>query len=373
MILMYIFLGISILLVFYIAYRTREHGFESLKIYREVSSSKIFEDESFKISIVIENNKKLPISFLSVTENIPEGIVYNGEKNDFKDGQFLKHISTYSIGGYKRKVRTYTLKGKRGTYLIKNMNVKIGDFFGLNVNSKEFEDYIEVLVYPKIIPIGRFNFDITNFNGDSTVRRWLQKDPLYIKGIREYNVEDRMKDIHWKSSLKMNKLMVKEYDFTSERELIIIFNSQCSKRHWENIQKDTIECGIKILASLANKAIKEGVPTGVWTNSRIMSYVDDYYSKIKPELNNLKRIMEISARIDYTIKTEFSQYLEENIKNFRNNCTYVIISAYIDEKSSSILYKLSKKGINIRIIDISQSSKISPIPGIEKITFKGVK
>ena len=42
-----------------------------------------------------------------------------------------------------------------------------------------------------------------------TVYKMIHKDPLYIKGIREYNVEDRMKDIHWKSSLKMKKLMVK--------------------------------------------------------------------------------------------------------------------------------------------------------------------
>ena len=43
-----------------------------------------------------------------------------------------------------------------------------------------------------------------------------------------------MKDIHWKSSLKMNKLMVKDYDFTSERELVIIVNIEGASNKMSN-------------------------------------------------------------------------------------------------------------------------------------------
>ncbi|GAA0125172.1 DUF58 domain-containing protein [Clostridium senegalense] len=371
MISLYVFMFLFATVCVYLAYITRQNGFENLNIFRKVQKNKIIEDEKFNISIIIENNKKLPIAFLNIAENIPEGINYYGENLNFKEGQVLWHNSSYSIGSYKRKVRTYTLCGKRGTYLIKNMKVTIGDFFGLNTSVKEIEDYIEILIYPRINPLGDYNFDITNFNGNDTVRRWIQKDPLYIKGIREYNVEDRMKDIHWKSSLKMSKLMVKDYDFTSERELVIIFNVQCAEKAWQNIQKSVIEEGIRLLGAFSNKALKEGIPTGAWTNAQLLSYVENYPSQIKPELNSFGKIMEMCARIDYSAKKKFVDYLKQNIKNFYNNCTYVIITPYLDEESCKILSDIVKKNVNIKIIDISQSASVLNIPGIERLSFKG--
>lgn len=369
----YIFLfSLSILLV-YIGYKTRTKGFDNLKVFRVVENNRIVEGESFKITTVIENNKYLPISFLAISEKIPYGITYSGEKLDFKDGNSLWHISKYSIRWFERRRRTYTLIGvNRGTYLIKDMSITIGDIFGFSVDTKEVEDFIEVLVYPKLIPIKKYVFDTTNFNGDNTVKRWIHKDPLYIKGIREYNVEDRMKDIHWKSSLKMNKLMVKDYDYTSERQLILILNIQCHKDHWSHIKKDVIENGVRIIGSLAYKAIKEGIPTGIWTNGRIISYSDNFPSEVSPEINSFKKIMEICARVDYTIKTEFNEYLQSNLRRFERNCTYVVVTPYLDNESRVILSKIKNNGFNVKMIDISDDNSINPIEGIEKLSFKGV-
>jgi len=122
------------------------------------------------------------------------------------------------------------------------------------------------------------------------------KDTLYVKGIREYNVEDRMKDIHWKSSLKMDKLMVKEYDFTSDRELTIIVNAQCGEPYWGSIQPAIIENGIKVAASLASIAIKEGVATGMWTNCQLVGVDTRISSEVYPDINALKKIMELYNR-----------------------------------------------------------------------------
>lgn len=363
---------LSMLLV-YLGYITRTKGFNNLKVFRVVENNRIMEGESFRITTVIENNKYLPIPFLVISEKIPYGITYSGEKLNFKAGNSLWHIGKYSIKWFERKRRTYTLIGiNRGTYLIKDMKITIGDIFGFSIDTKEIQDFIEVLVYPRLIPIKKYVFDTTNFNGDNTVIRWIHKDPLYIKGIREYNVEDRMKDIHWKSSLKMNKLMVKDYDYTSERQLILILNVQCHKDYWCNIKSDVIENGIRITASLANKAIKEGIPTGIWTNGRIISYSENLSGEVSPEINSFKKIMEMCARIDYTIRVEFNKYLQNNIQRLDRNCTYVVITPYLDSESRTILSKIRNKGFNIKMIDISNDNSINPIEGIEKLSFKGV-
>jgi hypothetical protein len=229
------------------------------------------------------------------------------------------------------------------------------------------------LVYPSLRDISFYNFDATSFQGNNTVKRWILKDTLYIKGIREYSVEDRMKDIHWKTSLKMDKLMVKDYDTTSDKKLVIILNAQCGDLAWTHIIDEAIENGIKVAVALANKAIKEGFPTGMWTNAKIISMNESLSGEVIPDLNSFRRIMELSARIDSGIKVEFHEYLKQRAYKFDKDVTYILITPFLNEKMIGELNKLLKRGLQFKIIDVSINGDIPYISGIEKITYKGEK
>lgn len=372
MLIQYLFLLLLVVIAVIIADITRRKGFVNLKVYREVNNNKLIEGEEFQIKTTIENNKKLPLFFLAIGEQIPYGLTFTTEVTGYREGKDLWHISKYSVKWFERKKRIYNLKGeKRGAYLIKNMNITVGDIFGFSADTIDYENFIEVLVYPKIHSISKYEFDITNFQGEDAVRRWIHKDPLFIKGIREYNIEDRMKDIHWKSSLKMNKLMVKDYDYTSERELVIILNVQCADPHWANIQPEAIEAGIRIAGSLAAKALKEGIPTGMWTNAQLITFESNKLNEIEPVMNSLKEIMEMCARADVSLRWEFNEYIQSKTYKFHQNCTYVIISPYLNEKDVSVITKLKRNGYKIKLIDVSLKSNLPSIEGIEKLIYKG--
>jgi uncharacterized protein (DUF58 family) len=183
---------------------TKRRGFNKLKIKREIPSNRIFEGDVFTIRTIVENDKLLPISFLVLNEVIPDGLSFKNDVVSYKYGSQLCHISRYNMGWYERRKRTYELVAdKRGAYVLKNIQVTVGDIFGLSAESKETENYVEILIYPKLKDIASYRFDNTSFQGNNTVKRWILKDNLLIKGIREYSVEDSMRDIHWKSSLKM--------------------------------------------------------------------------------------------------------------------------------------------------------------------------
>lgn len=359
-------------IIYLIGEFTRKKGFDNLKISRNVDKDRIMPGEEFTITTIIENNKRLPISFLMLSEKMPAAIEFVSESNKFKEGVDLWHLSKYTISWYERKKRIYKLKcNVRGAYILRDIKVTVGDLFGFSVESKSVEDFLEFLVYPKLININNFKFANTNFLGNYNVKRWIFQDPLYIKGIREYNVEDRMKDIHWKSSLKMNKLMVKEYDFTSDRELTIIVNGQCGEPYWSNIQPLILENGIEVAAYLASISIKEGVATGMWTNCRLIGIEAKISDEVNPDINALRKIMELSARMSYGIIADFCDYLRSKITEFNSNSTYVIITPYLDEESIGILSKLKRHGILIKIIDVSLKSTVPYISGIEKIVYKG--
>lgn len=369
------FIFIFLFLLFLVIARlTRNIGYKNLKIYRKAAVKSVKEGEELDISIVIENNKWLPISFLCLTEIIPSDINVVGNEKKSELASYYSHVTKYSILWKERVKRTYTVIGeKRGTYLLRNIKTSLGDIFGFVNESREMEDYIEILVMPKLIDIDRLKFESRSTMGNTIVKRWIYKDPLYIKGIREYTVEDRMKDIHWKSSLKMNKFMVKDYDNTSDHEVIFIINVQAGEPYWDVVNVDAVERGIKVSTSLAAEFIRKCVPAGIWTNAHIRSYLSEYKSEVQPSLNALKSIMELSARMDYIAQSDFNEYLNKMSRYFNSKCTYIVVTSFLDEKSIGTLYKLKKHGINLKLVDVSNDGSVPVLSRIERVVYGGEK
>lgn len=372
MILQVFFLAAIVVMLVSIVNFITEKGYENLKVYREIKPDRVTIGEKFTITMKVENNKRMPVLFLVVEERIPAELRFIGEVSTYKHGNDNWHICKYVIGKFQRKSRTYTLVGdKRGAYTIKCMNIFIGDILGLNIKSREQDDYIEVLIYPKVKSIGNFRFDVTNFLGDNTVRRWIHKDPLYIKGIREYNVEDRMKDIHWKTSLKANKLMVKDYDYTSEQQMVIILNTQFGDPCCNYIDEELLEISIDIAIALAARASKESIPIGIWSNAHLIYCNENIVNEINPKVGNFNRILEFCTRIYIAVKYQLNEYLTSRMPYFDLNCTYVLITSYLNEKDMKNLNILVASGYRIKIIDVSKDSSIKNIRGIDKISYKG--
>lgn len=351
---------------------TRKYGFKNLSIKREAEKNVINEGEEFKISIIIENKKYLPISFLILRELIPKGLEFHGDDIYLDDVEFNYHTSKYSIKWYERVKRTYRYKGlKRGTYLLKEINVDLGDIFGFYTDESQIEDYLELLVYPKFIDLKALEINSTSLYGESIIKRWIYKDPLFVKGVREYGYEDKMSDIHWKSSLKMNKLMVKEYDYTAEPELVVILDVQCSDPYWRDINKEAVEKGIRVSVSLIKEAVKEGIAAGLWTDANIISYKDNIGSEVSPSLKSLNKIMELCARVDYSPRSSLEEYIAKRLKYFKTNSSYIFVTSYLNERSLNLIAKLKRNGYSIKIMDVSEEGTVPSIANIEKVTYKG--
>lgn len=364
----YIFLFISFAFIL-LAEMVKKAGFNKLTVKRVTNKSRITIGERVKITTIIENNKLLPVSFVMIKEAIPALI----SSCETEDGNIKNHrTSVFGIYSYERQRRSYYIKwNKRGAYSLKGYELSIGDFFGLSSISKSIDDYIEVVVYPKIIDAKDIVFQSTSIQGDNLIKRWIYKDPQYIKGIREYNVEDRMKDIHWKSSLKMNKLMVKEYDYTCDREVTFIFNVQCGEPYWYFRNEKVVDKGIDIVCSLANKAAGSGVAVGFLTNAYIINNSKLENCFISPSIKSFQSILENCARMDYTPRNTLSNVINEYSTKLSMNSTYVLVTSFLDKDSLNMILSLKKQGYIILIIDISEKGTVPSIDGLEKLWYRG--
>lgn len=366
----FIIVGLGLI---YLAKITRIKGFENLNIKRVIEKNMVKIGEEFKITTVIENNKFLPISFLILKEYMPKSIEYISSFKVSKAENDFVYESNYTIGSHERVKRTYkVVANKRGTYMINDMECNIGDIFGLSYNNKEIKDPKEILVYPKEININKIVFNNKGLQGDVIIKRWIYEDPLFIKGVRDYTPESRMKDVHWKASSRLGKLMVKEYDHTSDMQFNIILNVQCGKLCWQSINMKLIEKSIEVAAALAKGILVNGIPVGIDTNAMLTSFDGKCKFKIEPSLNSLEKILQFCARVGYDAQIPLYEYLKRNVKNFSTNSTYILITSYLDEECENMLSKLARSGYSIKVIDMTINKNLNPIRGIERVVYEGV-
>ena len=356
-----------------LAKKVVDTGFYNLDIKREISKSKVNINEVFEITTIIENKKRLPISFITIEEEYSGEVKRLLSNEDFQDKSHF-YYSTYSISGNERLKRTYKVTAsKRGVYILKNMNVSIGDYFGYAMENRAITNLLEIVVYPRVISLRELNLNNNSLQGEEIVKRWIYKDPLYVKGIRDYTLEDRMKDIHWNSSMKMNRLMVKEYDTTSEKKVMFIFSNQNTTPFWSVVNTEDIERGIEVIVALGREFIKSTTPVAISTNSQIINMYESTEIRTFPYTNNFSYLLEIGARIDIRSRGEFSKHLRDILRILDRNTIYIVVAAFLDEESINIISKINSLGFTIKIIDTSKDEAIPKISFIEIISYKGVR
>jgi uncharacterized protein (DUF58 family) len=342
--LIFIFIGAVLFLV---ADITRKSGFDRLTIDRYINKNKLNINEEFTITTVVENKKRLSISYLNLKQALPSNVILS---KSFEGEDLYK----FKIGKNQRIKRSVKGKiSKRGVYLFDGIEASVGDMFGFSFNTKKFDNYNEVIVYPKLVAIENFKVKNLGSLGDRVIRRWLAEDNLYIKGIRDYSVNDRMKDINWKASSRMSKLMVNEYDSTSNMKLSIILNVQCGEPYWKNIKPELIEKAIEMSISLTKSSIKFGVETGFYTNAMLTGMSSREFKGVLPSLKSFEIVAEICARIGYDINGDLDVYFKKNRNIFDRNTVYVLITCFMNDNIKSQISAMRRLGINLKIIDVS--------------------
>lgn len=102
---------------------------------------------------------------------------------------------------------------RRGRFRWRNVLVKGTDALGLVVLEKKYSiEPIELTVYPTPIPVSldiRPSYGHGTTDLDSGVVKGAGIDP---RGIREYAHGDPIRHVHWKSTARTGRLMVKEFD-----------------------------------------------------------------------------------------------------------------------------------------------------------------
>ena len=309
-----------ILLIYLINKWTLSEGYTNLSYRMEIKNNVAEVGEKIQIYSILENNKFLTVPFLEVNEKFPKGF------------NMISNRYTTFIMPYQRVKRGYKIVGeKRGLYNIKDVDFDLGDFIGFKFKNKYTKIKKEIIVLPEKLDLQEEIVPIGSLNGDICVKRWIVDDPLMTIGIREYTGNEPERYIHWGSSMKYNKLMVKNFDFTTDNSVLVALNTETMKPSWQPIEKDLIEKCISIARGVMEELESEKIPYGFATNAHndLSIYEKGYYYHTGLGEHHLENFIEILGRLSYKVDTFFENTIRNIAKKQGNYTTVVIITPRI--------------------------------------------
>ena len=318
---------------------TKKYALSHLIYYRKTSKKIVEIGEEFIVSTTIENKKALPVTFLQVTETYPSELLLGQTKEQNKEKTkeqikeqnkgfgFTVHKATLLVMPYQRVKISYPMTAvKRGSLRFAEVALTGGDLLGLGTTMKNLEDPKDIIVLPKAAVFEEELVPYGDFYGDLSVRRWIIEDPVLTVGIKEYTGSEPLKTLHWPSSLRSGRLMVKQFDYTSDQAVMVVLNIECSRPFYTGIIHSKIEKCISIARAVIDQFEAQGVPYSFLTNAVVVGA--DTGETIAPGYGraHYEKTIEKMGRIFASIQMPYEELLLELAKRSTRFSSIVMIT-----------------------------------------------
>ncbi len=147
------------------------------------------------------------------------------------------------------KWRTMATCPRRGLFQLGPHKLRTGDplhLFELDIFDARTE---ALLIHPRVVQLPTFPLPRGYASGDDRTRRPLLGS-LPSTGVRQYQSFDDTRHIHWPSTARLGRLMVREMEQEPSGDIWLLFDADCDAILTQG-DRSTLETGLMATASLA--------------------------------------------------------------------------------------------------------------------------
>jgi len=127
-----------------------------------------------------------------------------------------------------RTFLTRTLLAQRGKFPLGPLKIISGDPFGIFRASSLAQVKHHVLVYPQIFKLDGFPTLPGYLTGGHQKKQKTTEVPPYAAGVREYQPGDPLSRIHWKTTARRDRVMVKEFEQDPQTQVWLFIDCNSS-------------------------------------------------------------------------------------------------------------------------------------------------
>lgn len=261
-----------VLLVLYCAFGMllTRFGLKGLECSRRFARTAVFAGDDGELVEVVRNDRPMLVPWLRIESSISPNIRL-GRQENLNVSDARHYSSLFTLMPYQQVRRRHQVRFlHRGVYDLGNATLTVGDVLGLYQANREQSMHVPVLVFPRLLSEEELPQPLSLLLGEISSRRQLLTDPFLIRGIRNYQPGDPVRDIHWPATARMGETQVRQFDHTTHTRLMVILNVQRTDDQWGatlmEYEENVIEYGISVAATLCVRALRSGLMAGFAAN-----------------------------------------------------------------------------------------------------------
>jgi uncharacterized repeat protein (TIGR01451 family) len=365
---MYVLLGVLLVS----RYLTRAWA-EGLSAERECNSLTANVGETVAVVVSVTNSGRFPVPWVLLEDLLPRQALIHNPPNLGVQGRRIK-LAMLRAGA--AKFLRYQLQcNRRGYYQLGPLILETGDLFGLHRHYRVVTAPHFLLVYPKVMPLEGYDIASRRPIGEVRMSYRLYEDPTRIAGVRQYEVGDPLRRVHWKATARTGQLHCKLYEPSTVAGITILLDFHAAS-HDPRHEPMRSELAVTAAASLANAVYELGQQVGLVTNGRdaadrIRQEGWDYdirtrdaarqaagmaetSERLRPVVvetrrgpDQVMRIFETLARLELTDGLDLTQLIGESTSQIPRDATVVAILPQVTEQHAIALGNLKRRGFAV--------------------------
>ena len=183
----------------------------NLEVTRRLSATRVVPGQRVRIELEVENRSPATTSFVLLEDEVPPAL-----------GRPARLVLTGLPARSSQRVAYSVMCRTRGRYHIGPLRIDISDPFALTKLRLEYPDRDELVVFPEVEELrAGLSSQFGSGAGESASRHLFRTGEEFFT-MREYQVGDDLRRIHWPSVARRGRLMIRQ-DESARRSLATVF------------------------------------------------------------------------------------------------------------------------------------------------------
>lgn len=299
--------------------------------------------------LVIKNNSFLPKIWVDIRDH----------------SDLAHHRASYvasNLGAHKqRSWSVRTLCRERGQFTLGPITLIAGDPFGFFSRTRHIPQVDNLVVYPATVDLPYFALPLGELPGGGARNQRTHYVTTNVSGVREYYPGDSFNRIHWRSTARTGRLIVKEFELDPTADVWLFLDMEATVQaeraegapteeeepavFWDQraplkIKPSTEEYGVVIAASLAKHFLARNRAVGLLAYGQRRELLQADRGE-----RQLSKILETLAVLRAQGNVPIAEILASEGTRFGRNTTLIVITPSFDTHWVVALRDLNRRGI----------------------------
>jgi uncharacterized protein (DUF58 family) len=341
---------------------------QGLTFRREGRTRRAQMGQIFEERFEVRNNIRLPRLWLEVSDQTP--------LPNSMGSQVMALIGGLQGRSYLSRTRLI----KRGIFPLGPSELVSGDPFGLFPVSLSLPAQDSLMVYPLMVEVRVFPNPPGLLTGGEALRQRTPQATSNAAGVREYVDGDPLNRIHWMSTARRDRLMVKEFELDPQSDVWIFLDAErdvqsslpydppspASDVLWRSKEKvklppSTEEYAVSVGASIARYFLRRGRAVGLVYNGGSLTTLPP-----DRDARQLNKLLEAMALLQANGVMQISALVTAQGQYLTRGSTVVLITPSMRPKVVVAVDYLQRRGLRPVVILLDAGTFGGPI-GAEQI------